>query len=290
MDFSELFEIIKKVVEYPIFTVKQTPITLTSLFVFALFMGSFALLARFIKRLMTRWLGRMSYVEEGTRFILIRMTQYVVIIIGIIFSCQFIGLDLSGLAVIFGLLSVGIGFGLQNLVANFISGLILLFERPIRVGDRIILGDLEGDVEEINIRSTTVRAIDNNSIIVPNSEFTSNRVINWSHGDRRVRLQIDVGVSYNSDIDTVIEALMEVARDHSEALKHPAPEVRHTGFGDSAWNMRLWVWIPIARHHRRIRSELNCAIVRKFREKGVQIPFPQRDLHVRSTVPFAVSS
>ena len=123
---------------------------------------------------------------------------------------QFVGINLSGLAVIFGLLSVGIGFGLQNVTSNFIAGLILLFEQPIKIGDRIMVGDTEGDVLEINIRSTTIRSLNNVSIIVPNSEFVSSNVVNWSHGDPKIRLVVEVGVSYQSDLDTVLRSLQEV--------------------------------------------------------------------------------
>jgi len=288
LDLEKILAIITKVVEFPIFTVKNTPITITSIFIFCLFMVAFGLLARLVRKFMTRWLSKLNYIEAHTRFILVRITQYLVMIIGVVFSVQFVGLDLSGLAVIFGLLSVGIGFGLQNLTANFISGLILMFERPIRVGDRVVVGDTEGDVEEINIRSTKIRSLENITIIVPNSDFTSSKVINWSHMDKRIRLAIDVGVSYGSDVDTVTKALKEVAAEHPKVLKHPQPEVHHNGFGDSAWDMRLWAWIREPREHRRIRSEINCAIVRKFREHGVEIPFPQRDLHVRSSIPFVI--
>jgi small-conductance mechanosensitive channel len=124
------------------------------------------------------------------------------------------------------------------------------------------------------------------AIIVPNSEFISQRVTNWSHGDPKLRLDVDVGVSYGSDLDTVIRCLEEVAAENASILKDPPPEVMHLGFGDSAWNMQLRCWIKEPKGHWRVLSELNCAIVRKFREKGVEIPFPQRDLHVRSSIPF----
>ncbi|NIV15389.1 MAG: mechanosensitive ion channel, partial [Aliifodinibius sp.] len=131
---------------------------------------------------------------EGVSYSLIRITQYLIMIAGVVISFQFIGVDLSGLVFIFGLLSVGIGFGLQNITSNFVSGLVLLIERPIRVGDRVTVGDTLGDVLEINMRSTTIRTLTNISIIVPNSEFTSSNVINWSHGDPKVRLDLAIGV------------------------------------------------------------------------------------------------
>lgn len=192
---------------------------------------------------------------------------------------------MSGLAVVLGFLSVGIGFGLQHLTSNFIAGLMLLFEQHIQVGDRVTVGDKEGTMQEINIRSTTIRTLNNVALIVPNSEFISTTVTNWSHGDPRIRLEIDVGVSYDSDLDTVITCLLAAAREHPRVLKDPPPKVLHMGFGDSAWNMRLWAWVPTPEGRREIQSDLHCAIVRIFRQQGVEIPFPQRDLHVRTPIP-----
>jgi small-conductance mechanosensitive channel len=285
MPFSEFVVLVKRIVQMKLFEINKTPITFVSLLMFVLVIGVFGLLAHFIRRtLLTRLLARLE-IEEGTRYNLSRVTQYLVMIIGVIVAFQFINIDLSGLAVIFGLFSVGIGFGLQNITSNFVAGLILLFERPIKVGDRVTVGDTEGDVMEINIRSTTIRSLQNIAIIVPNSEFVSATVINWSHGDTKIRLEIDVGVSYESDLDTVLRALREVAEENQEVLHSPAPEVLHRGFGDSAWNMQLRAWINSPKRYHQVRSALNCAIVRKFRENGVEIPFPQRDLHVRSPLP-----
>jgi small-conductance mechanosensitive channel len=169
--------------------------------------------------------------------------------------------------------------------SNFIAGLILLFERPIKVGDRVTVGHTEGNVIAINMRSTTIRSLNNISIIVPNSEFVSSQVINWSHGDPKVRLVVDVGVSYNSDLDKVIRSLHEVAEESPNVLKHPEPDVLFSSFGDSSWNMKLRVWLENPENYYKILSDINCAIVRKFRENNIEIPFPQRDLHVRSPLP-----
>lgn len=153
-----------------------------------------------------------SDVDPGVRYSIRRATEYGVIAVGVVISVQMIGLDLTALGLVFGLLSLGIGFGLQNLTANFISGLILLIERPVKLGDRVQIGDAEGDVIAINIRSTVVRGLDNVSLIVPNAELISNTVINWSHNDRRIRLSVPVGVSYQSDVDLVLATLLDVAR------------------------------------------------------------------------------
>jgi len=290
MSLSDILAYISQVLHFPLFTVKNTTVTLTSLIMFFLVMVVFLLLSRiFLKIVLSNLLSRLK-MDEGTRYNLLRITHYVALVIGAIIAFQFIGIDLSGLIVIFGFLSVGIGFGLQNITSNFVSGLIILFERPIKVGDRVTVGDIEGDVIEINIRSTTVRSLNNISIIVPNYDFISSRVVNWSHGDRKVRMDLDVGVHYNSDLDAVLRCLDQVAHEHAEVLKTPAPDILFMGFGDSSWNMRLRVWIDNPKHHQTVRSEINCAIVRKFRENKVEIPYPQRDLHVRSPLPVPLSS
>lgn len=282
---SNIFEVIRNGFRFTIFTVNQTPITLASILIFLVIFSSFIILSKLFTRLLhSRFLSKLQ-IDEGTRYNLERITYYTLAVIGAIIALQFIGINLSGLAVIFGLLSVGIGFGLQNITSNFISGLILLFERPIKVGDRVTVGDTEGDVVEINIRSTTIRSLNNISIIVPNSEFVSGRVTNWSHGDKKVRLNINVGVSYKSDLEKVLQCLREVAVENEKVLKKPEPLVYLIEFGDSSWNMQLRCWISDPKTHWEIRSELNCAIVGKFRENGVEIPYPQRDLHLRSSVP-----
>ncbi len=213
---------------------------------------------------------------------MLRLSHYLMVFIGAIVAFQFVGIDLSGLAVVLGFLSVGIGFGLQNVTSNFISGLILLFERPIKVGDRVTVGDTVGYVTNIKIRATTIRTLNNISIIVPNSNFISNNVINWTHGDRKIRIEIPVGVSYTSDLDLVLKSLEEVALENNEVLKDPKPEVHLKNFGDSSWEMNLRVWLADPKTYYYVQSDLNCAIVRKFRKNGVEIPFPQRDLHIRS--------
>ena len=194
-----------------------------------------------------------------------------------------IHLDLSALAVIVGGLGIGIGFGLQNVVSNFISGLIILAERPIALGHRIEVGSVAGQVTRINLRSTTVVTNDNITIIVPNSNFITNAVTNWSYGDPKVRMRLPVGVAYGSDVEKLRTLLLEVAAENAATLEEPAPAVRFLGFGDSALNFELAIWtIDMAQSPTRFRSELYFAIERKLREHKIEIPFPQRDLHLRS--------
>lgn len=290
MTYSEILQLIQQILEYPLFKINQTEVTPGALLRFLIVLGLFTLFARIAgKSMLSRVLAKLQ-VEQGTRYSLSRLLQYVIVFVGVIVAFQFIGIDLSGLVVVFGFLSVGIGFGLQNITSNFISGLILLFERPIKVGDRVTVGDTEGDVMEINMRSTTIRSLNNIAIIVPNSEFISSTVVNWSHGESKVRLDIRVGVSYASDLETVLRSLREVAEENNEVLKKPAPEVHLEEFGDSSWNMNLRAWIEDPKRNRQVRSALNCEIVKKFRQNNVEIPFPQRDLHVRSPLPLPLFS
>jgi len=288
MTWQDVFTYINEVLNFTLFQIKDTPVTVLSLLIFLLFISGFIFLGVMVRKGLNRKILKRFKIDEGTSYTLSRITQYTIIIIGALISFQFIGIDLSGLAVIFGLLSVGIGFGLQNVTANFISGLIILFERPISIGDRVMVGDIEGDVIEINIRSTKIRTLNNIFIIVPNSEFVSKDVINYSYGDPTFRVDIDVGVAYGSDLETVLRCLREVAEESDNVRRHPEIQVHLVGFGDSAWNMQLRAWIADVKHHPQIRNELNQAIVRKFRENGVEIPFPQRDLHVRSSVGIPV--
>lgn len=271
-----------------LFTVNETEVTLSSIVIFILLFVGFILISRFFSRKVIEQLLSKFHIQKGTKYVIRRLVEYTLIILSAIIAFQTIGINLSGLAVIFGLLSVGIGFGLQNVTSNFIAGLILLFERPITVGDRITVGDTEGDVIEINMRSTTIRSLNNIAIIVPNSEFVSSQVVNWSHGDMKVRLDIDVGVSYRSDLDLVIDSLKEVAKENDEIMKKPKPEVHLRQFGDSAWHMQLRGWIKNPQRHYHVTSDVNCAIVRKFRKNGIEIPYPQRDFHLRSSVKFPV--
>lgn len=288
MDWEEFLNYAREVLSFQLFSISETPVTVASILIFLLLLTFFILAGIFARRALNRRVFKRIKIDPGTSYTLSRITQYTIITIGVLVSFNFVGINLSSLTVIFGLLSVGIGFGLQNITANFISGLIILFERPISVGDRVVVSDIEGDVTEINIRATMVRTVNNIFIIVPNSEFVSKNVINYSHGDPSYRLDIGVGVSYKSDLDTVLKALEEVAENNKSVMQNPDPEVHLIEFGESSWNMELRVWIPDVKHYPRIRNELNQSIVRTFQKYDVEIPFPQRDLHMRSSIKLPI--
>ena len=209
--------------------------------------------------------------------------QYIFIILGGFIIIQASNVHLGSLNLLAGALGVGIGFGLQNIANNFISGLIILFERPIKVGDRIEVGEVSGDVVKVSPRATTVNTNDNISIIIPNSDVINKQVINWSHNDRKIRLHIPVGVSYNEDPAVIKQLLLEVADGHKDVLKRPAPDVLFVGYGDSSLDFDLLAWTssyidrPII-----LKSQLYYLIFEKFKESNVEIPYPQRDLHIKS--------
>jgi small-conductance mechanosensitive channel len=273
---------LKDTLSIPLFSLANTQVTLMSLTVFILLLLGFIVGASYLKRLLRDSILPKFIHDQGLQYTLARMSQYTLVVVGVLISFQFLGVDFTGLAVIFGFLSVGIGFGLQNITSNFISGLIVLFERPISVGDRVMVNGIEGDIEEINIRATKVKTLENISIIVPNSDFVSKDVINYSHGDPTFKLVLDVGVAYDSNLDDVLKALEEVAQENKTVMKRRKHHVHLRSFGDSAWNMKLIVWIPDVKERYTVQNELNQAIVRKFRERNIEIPFPQHDLHIRS--------
>ena len=220
--------------------------------------------------------------ETGTAISIGRLFRYAIILVGFMFALSALGFALSNLVIITGALGVGIGFGLQNIANNFISGLILLFERPIKVGDIVQIGDEMGEIKKLGLRATVVRSFHRSEIIVPNNEMISNQVINWTLTDRMIRLAIPVGVAYGSDLPLVRQILLEIADGHPRISGNPKPEAMFIRFGDSSLNFELHAWLVEVRLIFEVRSELNMEIDRRFREEKVTIPFPQRDLHLRT--------
>ena len=219
--------------------------------------------------------------DEGVQYTILRLIHYSIVAIVFYQAITMIGVNLTALGFFIGIISVGIGFGLQNIANNFVSGLILLFERPIKPGDMVTVGDTEGRVQEIKMRGTTVMTRDNVTIIVPNSQFVSDEVINWSHGDPKIRIHIPIGVAYGSDVQLVTELLLKVAKEHPQVIDEPSPNVWFVSFGDSSLNFELLVWIANPLLDKQVRSDLNYAIEVTFRQHDITIPFPQRDLHLQ---------
>jgi small-conductance mechanosensitive channel len=240
------------------------------------------LFSRTLSALLQRRIAKQAYLDPGIQYTLGRLTQYLVISIGVLVALSIgVGLDLTSIAVLFTALSVGIGFGLQYIAADIASGFILLFERPVRVGDRITIGEDEGDVHSINLRTTVVITNNRVSIIVPNSKLVSQRLINWSYGDPRARIAIPMGVAADADIDLVTRTLLKAAEGVDNVLKEPAPKVQFLKFGDWSLDFRLLVWTNRPRLHMQIRSDINYRIDKLFREAQIEIPYPQTELRIR---------
>lgn len=267
----------------PLVKLGNNEVSMLSLLEISAFLVLVIAISRGFKRLLKRVVLSKTSLDRGQQEAIATVTGYFVVLFGLIVGLQAAGVDLRALTVIAGAVSIGIGFGLQNIANNFLSGLIILAERPIKVGDRIEVGNVTGEVVKISARSTSVLTNDDVTIIVPNSEFISNRVINWSHSAPRVRFHIPVSAAYGVDARLVEKALLEVAAENPNVRKDPPPVVRFKEFGDSSLNFELYVWTSVLLHRQgRLRSELNFAIYEKFKTLGIQIPFPQRDLHLRS--------
>lgn len=257
-------------------TISVTDLVLAIVVFFAILAGT-----RLLQRFLEEKILPQTRLDIGFRYSVKSAIGYIGLIIGAGIAISTLGFDFSNLALIAGALSVGIGFGLQNVVNNFVSGLILLVERPVKVGDWVVIGGYEGHVKRINVRATEIETFDRSSVILPNSELISAAVVNWTHKNRMARVKVQVGVAYGSDTELVHDTLLECAQTHPLVAKHPPPSVLFINFGDSSLDFELRAFILDADYFLRVSSELRFAIDKAFRERGIEIPFPQTDLHIK---------
>jgi small-conductance mechanosensitive channel len=281
-DFLEFFSRILHYNLFPLGEAKITPLSLIYVvgFTFLLFWAS-----RKLRDLMTSRLLAKTHLDIGAQQAIGTVSRYLILFLGFLVILQTVGINLTTLNVLAGAVGIGVGFGLQNVASNFIAGLIILFERPVKAGDRVEVDGHDGKVISVGARSTIIRTNDNVSIIVPNSKFITEDVINWTLDTRnpRVRFRIPVGVSYDSDVELVKRLLMEVAAENEDVLNDPPASVRLLKFNDNSLDFELWVWSKAKIHRKTVMlSDLNFAIWEKFKANGVEIPFPQRDLNIRS--------
>jgi len=281
---KNIFYQVREFLNVPVTKVGESEITLwTIVYLLFLVFILFYITAKLRKWIVYKLLSK-SKIDLGVRVAVGTIIRYIVLIVGLVIVLQTVGIDLSAITILAGALGVGIGFGLQNITTNFVSGIVILFERPIKVGDRIEVGKVSGDVIRISMRSTTIVTNDNISIIVPNSEFISSTVINWSHIDRNVRLNYPVKVSYKEDPERVKKILLEVAAENEGVLKEPKPDVLFDEYGDNSLNFNLRIWTrEYINRPGVLRSQLYYAVFKKFKENGIEIPYPQRDLHIKNT-------
>ena len=241
------------------------------------------MLALWLARLIENRISRAEYVNASMQVALVKLSKFLLLLLAFLLALDAVGIDLTALAVFGGALGVGLGFGLQRIASNFISGFIVLFDRSIRPGDVITIGDKFGWVQELRARYVVVRDRDGVDRLIPNETLITNEVINWSFGDRNVRLKIPVSISYDNDPEVALALLREAAMANPRVLGSPEPATRLMSFGDNGIELELRVWIQdpeagIAN----VRSDINVAIWRAFRDAGIVIPYPQRDLHIRS--------
>ncbi len=259
-------------------------VSLTSLVQGAAVLLAALFASRWFSAFLDRRLAKRTHIDPGLRYTISTLMRYLMLTVGVLVALHLaFNLDLTSIAVVFTALSVGIGFGLQYIAADIASGFILLFERPLRVGDRITIGDDEGDVQSINLRTTIVTTNDRIAIIVPNSKLVSQRVVNWSYGDPRARISIPVGVAYNSDVQLVTATLLRAAEGVEFVLQDPPPKVQFLRFGDYSLDFRLLVFTRQPNRHPQIKSDINYRIEELFREQNIEIPFPTQEFLFKRT-------
>lgn len=279
-----LGELLRKVLDFSLFKLGDKEIHVSELLLLLFLLVGVFVVEWFVRRYVMLRLLKRTRLQPSLQYAISRIFGYFLIAMGLFVALQTVGLNLSSLAIFAGAIGVGVGFGLQNIVSNFISGLIILAERPIALGDYVEVGGVGGRVRDINLRSTRVVTNDNISIIVPNSEFIASTVTNYSHGDPKIRVRLPVGIAYGSDVEKFRLGMIEVAKANPDVMKDPEPKVFFIGFGDSSLDFEVVVWAedqafrPLG-----FRSALYYAIEAKLRELNIEIPFPQRDLHIRSS-------
>lgn len=257
-------------------------VTFESLFQAVLFLLCASYIVRKGKRFIESYLLSKIHIDVGVQHTILTLTGYMAWILIALMTLSVMGISLKNLAIVFGALSVGIGFGLQNVVNNFVSGLIILFERPIKEGDWVVINGHEGIVKNIRIRATELETFTSASVLIPNAEILSGNVINWTHSDMTGRIDIPVRVAYNSDLNKVKEILLEIANKNQRVLKNPAPYVWLLNFGDNAVELELRAMTAEVMSKGTIRSELMFQIFETFNREGIEIPFPKRVIQIHN--------
>jgi small-conductance mechanosensitive channel len=278
---TDSWELIHQVFAFGV-TIGEARITLWLVLTAAACLYGAVIASRIVQFFMMRKLFTQFRVDPGIGQSVTRLMHYTIVLLGILLALATLGFELTNLTIIASALSVGIGFGLQTIVNNFVCGLILLFERPVKVGDIVQIGEEWATIRDIGLRATTLQTFNRSDIVVPNSDLITNQVTNWTLADRNMRLSLNVGVAYGSEVPLVLQTLEECTQGNRHILKDPAPSIFFMGFGDSSLDFQLRVWIENVDYINVVRSELNQEIDRLFRERRIEIPFPQRDLHLRS--------
>jgi len=269
--------------DFVLFKIQDVGITISHLMVAVIAVLVSLVVSKIVRSSLRNHVFKKMNIDEGLEYTLLRFLHFLILFIGIYIGLSTVNIPLGAILGLFAVIGVGIGFGLQNLTSNFISGIILLLERPVKVGDRLEISGVWGDVKQVHLRTTLIETPDGISVIVPNSKLLENEVVNYSYGNPKIRLQVPVGIAYGSDCQKAAEILVQVALNNKQVMIDPKPKVWFREFGDSSLNFMLLFWIPNAAVKYDVISEINFAIDAGFRKNGIAIPFPQRDLHLRST-------
>ncbi|MEP6569752.1 MAG: mechanosensitive ion channel domain-containing protein [Acidobacteriota bacterium] len=283
LDAFSIFTRIWSVLTYRLVDSQNMKVTLSRLIIGTVLLVLVLVLSGKLSSLLDRRIAKRTDIDSGLRYTIARLLRYLLLLVGIVAVLKgAFDLDLTSIAFLFTALSVGIGFGLQSIAADIASGFILLFERPVRVGDRITIGEDEGDVQSIKLRTTIIYTNDRIAIIVPNSRLVSQRVINWSYGDPRARIATPISVATNSDVNHVTETLLLAAKDVENVLSEPPPKVQFLRFGEYSLDFRLLVWTRQPSRHPQIKSDINYRIERLFRERAIEIPYPTQEFLLKT--------
>lgn len=280
-DLSSLSASLWRILNYPLISLGKSSITLWAISFNLALIAGFLVVSMKVRNWLLDSLIKRKGINVSNWRAAITLSYYVILIIGMIGILQTTGLDLSFFTILTGAIGIGVGFGLQTIFSNFISGIIILIERPLKLGDRIEVGNVSGNVQNISVRATTIITNDNVAIIIPNSDFISKQVINWSHAGNSVRISIPISVAYDSDPELVERILLEVAANASGVLSQPEPKVRLAQFGENGLIFNLLVWTTDYSDQKgALKSVLNFSVLKSFRAAGIRMPLPQREMHI----------
>ncbi|PTD94323.1 mechanosensitive ion channel protein MscS [archaeon SCG-AAA382B04] len=263
-----------------LFTIAGAPVTIKKVLVFLILLILTYIASKWIRDILNSALKKRG-VEKKERYPLLKLTHYTIIILGVYIAFNSVGIPLTGLLAAAGVVGIVLGFGLQSITSNLVSGVLLLGEGTLKVGDLVQVGDQLGEVTDTGIRATTVKTFDNYHVLVPNEEFFSKPFINYSFHDKKIRIDVPIGVAYGSNVEKVREILLNIASGNEKVLDQPEPLVFFKEHGDSSLNFELKCWIPTPFNRKKTKSELNFEINKKFREENIEIPFPQRDVWLK---------
>jgi small-conductance mechanosensitive channel len=256
--------------------------TLSNIALFVIIIWFSIIISRFIQTILRDEVLVRAKFDRGLPATISMLVRYTVVTLGFFVALRAMGFEFSQLTIIFGALSVGIGFGLQSVFLNVVSGLILIFERPIHIGDTIEVNNIIGQVREIGIRTSNIRSLDGAEVLIPNGLLTSNELINWTLSDKKRRIEIIIGIAYGSEVKKASEIFYQILKNHTEVIDDPAPQVIFTEFGDSSLNFRILFWSDNYVDWLRIKSEILFNINEVLEKENIVIPFPQRDVHIQS--------